>query len=104
MGRYVLTRYFAALRSPSVARRSALLSTAACAFLCLGAQPASGQDRLEREGYIRAAMILNIAKLVTWPAEDMADLTVCVFDETQFATPLSTIEGEIVQGRPVAIM
>lgn len=59
---------------------------------------------MERQGHIRAAMILNIAKLITWPAEDTGDLTVCVFDETQFATPLATIEGEIVQGRRVAVM
>ncbi len=104
MGRYVLTRYFTARRSLCIARRSALLCTAACAFVCLGAQPASGQDRLEREGHIRAALILNIAKLITWPAGNTADLTVCVFDEAQFVTPLLTIEGEIVQGRRVRVM
>ncbi len=49
-------------------------------------------------------MILNIAKLITWPAEDAADLTVCVFDEPQFVTPLATIEGQIVQHRRVTVM
>lgn len=97
-------RCFAAPRSLWVTRRSALLGTAASAFVCLGAQPANGQDRLEREGRIKAALILNIAKLVTWPAEDMADLTVCVLDEARFVTPLATIEGEVVQDRRVTVI
>lgn len=97
-------RYSTAPGLLRVARRSALLCTAVCAFVCLDAQRASGQDRLEREGRIRAALILNIAKLVTWPAESTAELTICVYDEAGFITPLATIEGEMVQGRRVTVM
>ena len=97
-------RYSTAPGLLRVAWRSALLCTAVCAFVCLDAQRASGQDRLEREGRIRAALILNIAKLVTWPAESTAELTICVYDEAGFITPLATIEGEMVQGRRVTVM
>ena len=96
-------RCFAAPRSLRVARCTVFLCTAASAFWCLGARPASGQDRLEREGRIKAALILNIAKLVTWPTGDTSELTVCVFDEAQLVTPLASIDGEIVQNRRVTV-
>ncbi len=96
-------RCFAAPRSLRVARCSVFLCTAASAFWCLAARPASGQDRLEREGRIKAALILNIAKLVTWPTGDTRELTVCVFEGAQLVTPLASIEGEIVQNRRVTV-
>ena len=104
MGRDLLARGLAVTRSAlSTARGAARLYAVATVLVCMSAQPASGQDRLEREGSIKAGLILNIAKLVTWPADGATELSVCVLGAAQFVTPLRVIGGNVVQGRRVTV-
>ena len=64
------------------------------------AAPAGAQS--DRENQMKAAFLLNFAKLVTWPDEIPApDRFVCLLGTSPLSAALQTIDGRTAQGKTI---
>jgi len=73
-----------------------------------GGSVARGQDDVEDEYEIRAAMILNMARFVEWPGSKVGDpegaFVICELGTDPVTASLDKIlRGQAVSGRPVAL-
>lgn len=80
----------------------------ACAFLALGARPASGADPGSREYAVKAAFLYKFADYVDWPAAAFGSpagpLTICILGRDPFGAVLDELtRGERVAGRALVI-
>jgi hypothetical protein len=78
------------------------------AWMFLGALGLAAQRTGPSEFQVKAAYIYNFGKFVKWPAVAPANqsgsFTICVLDGDPFAATLqSTLAGESVSGKPVAV-
>jgi hypothetical protein len=81
---------------------------AAGAWALLGAAGLTAQQTRPSEFQIKAAYIYNFGKFVKWPAVAPANqsgsFTICVLEGEPFGATLeSTLAGETVGGKPVAV-
>jgi hypothetical protein len=68
---------------------------------------AGAETEAERIGRVKAAFVLNIARFVSWPKEapehQGAPLQLCLYRSNPFGEAIRTIEGKIVNKRPLQI-
>jgi hypothetical protein len=64
---------------------------------------ALGQGRGTSEYEVKAAYLLNFARFIEWP-ENKDPFTICIVGDDPFQGALDRlIEGEVVNGRPIAV-
>lgn len=107
-----VTGCFSHRTQPAVPRgtgtRLLMCIVAAGAWVLLGAAGLTAQQTRPSEFQIKAAYIYNFGKFVKWPAVAPANqsgsFTICVLDGDPFGATLgSTLAGETVGGKPVAV-
>ncbi|EIC28299.1 hypothetical protein Metal_0446 [Methylomicrobium album BG8] len=68
---------------------------------------AEAETETDRAGRIKASFVLNIARFVSWPKEapeqQVTPLLLCLYRSNPFGEAIRTIEGKIVNGRPLQI-
>jgi hypothetical protein len=79
-------------------------SLAARALFCAGTLVVSPAERAVDEYRVKAAVLFNLAKFVTWPGEAKA-LVIGVLGENPFGNSLrGVVEGKTVNGLPVEVI
>jgi hypothetical protein len=91
-----------------IRNRLLLPAIAAITYTLLAPISLAAQQNKPSEYQVKAAYIYNFGKFVKWPAESAANqgtsFTICVLGDDPFgATLQSTLAGESLGGRPVAI-
>jgi hypothetical protein len=68
---------------------------------------ANAETEDERVDRVKAAFVLNIARFVSWPKEapehEGSPLQLCLYQNNPFGEAIRTIEGKIVNKRPLQI-
>ena len=81
---------------------SAVVLTMACGKPCRAADSITPD-----ESQVKAAMILNLAKFIDWPAESFPQANtpfmICLNGKSSFGKALETLNGKTVKGRRVVI-
>ena len=81
---------------------SAVIMTMACGKPCRAADVT-----MPDESQVKAAMILNLAKFIDWPAESSLQgstpFTICLVGKSSFGQALETLTGKTVKGRRVVV-
>lgn len=94
----------------SVLRRSrsgcVVIAALASVFLfteiCVAnAEPASGRQSIEYQ--VKAAMLYNFTRFISWPDTTGPVLRLCVVGDDPFGTALAAIDGEPVDSRTLAV-
>lgn len=90
-------------RSPGWARRGILLAVALLlAEICIAyASPASGDGSIEYR--VKAAMLYNFTRFISWPDDDSEELRLCVVGKNPFGSALSGIQGKPVKDRVMSV-
>lgn len=89
-------------------RRRARTVAAAVLLLAAPAAALHAQPRSAAEPSLKAAILFNVAKFITWPADALppgSPLNICVDDDGPLARALqATIGGQTVDGRRVVVV
>lgn len=76
-------------------------------IFALGSTAVYAEHEGERLDRVKAAIVLNIARFVTWPAEvfdaDNKHLVLCYYRSKVFSEGLDSITGRTVAGRPLQV-
>ncbi len=91
----------------SVGPRAATGVIASLVMWAVGVSAAAAQPRVYSEYDIKAGMIYNLTKFITWPDDAFEDeaspLTLCVLGEDPFGASLWPLERKTTRGRRLAV-
>jgi len=88
-------------------RCRSLAATVICLGTLLGATPVRARQAPSLEGDVKAAFLFNFAQFIDWPKEAFAGadapFTICVTGDALVGPLEKTVEGEMLNGRPIVL-